>query len=109
MKRNDVQLGTPFVDYTDTKSNIEALPSMRLGAHAVATDNPTAPFGVYTGAGWHWYSTGSVGAGGGGAFQRNLTSNLSLSDGESLVVSGYINQGAYDIILAGDSVIHLIG
>lgn len=59
--KNDKQQGTPFVDFTDTKSNIEAIQNIRIGAHAVATDNPTAPFGVYTGAGWHWYATGSVG------------------------------------------------
>lgn len=111
MIKNDKQQGTPFVDYTDTKANIESLPNMRFGAHAVATDNPTAPFGLYTGAGgWLWYSTGSVGGGSGSPiFQRNLTANLSEADGESLVVSGYVNQGSYDIILAGDSVLHLIG
>lgn len=54
MISNDKQMGTPFVDYTDTKANIEAIPSPRFGAHAVATDNPTAPFGVYIGIGWLW-------------------------------------------------------
>lgn len=62
MIKNDQQLGTPFVNYTDTKSGIEALSGVRVGATAVSTDNPTAPFGVYTLNGWHWYSTGSAGS-----------------------------------------------
>ena len=36
-------------------------------------------------------------------FQRNLTADLSLADGEAVVTAGYINAGAYNITLAGDS------
>lgn len=61
MIKNDKQQGTPFVDYTDTLANILALTNVSIGAHAVATNNPTAPFGVYTSGGWHFYTTGSSG------------------------------------------------
>jgi hypothetical protein len=30
------------------------------GATAYATDNPTAPFGIYTSGGWQWYATGTT-------------------------------------------------
>lgn len=45
-----------------------------------------------------------------GAFQRNLTSDLILHDGESLVVAGYINTNGYDIIMpdGGDVEIAII-
>lgn len=89
MRKDDKQLGTPFVDYTDTKANIEALPSIRLGAHAVATDHPTAPFGVYTGAGWHWYSTGSVG----GTTNHNSLTGLQGGTGSQYYHLGYNEWG----------------
>lgn len=47
-------------------------------------------------------------SGGGGAFQRNLTSNLLMVDGESLVLVGYINPGAFEITLLGDSEIEVL-
>lgn len=54
-------------------------------------------------------NTGSGSSGGGGAFQRVLSLSLSLDNGECLVVSGYINQGSHDIVLDGDSALHIIG
>jgi len=40
---------------------------------------------------------------GGGAFQRVLTDDLSLVDGECLVVTGYIDPGAYEVDCEGDA------
>jgi hypothetical protein len=58
MKKNDTQLGTPAVQYTDTKANIEALTGIAEGAIAYATDSNE--LGSYDGAAWTW------GGGGGG-------------------------------------------
>lgn len=52
------------------------------------------------------YNVNGVPVGGGSAgavFQRNLTADLTLNDGESLVVAGYINPGDYEIFLLGDA------
>lgn len=89
MQKNDKQFGTPFVDYTDTKSNIEALPNMRIGAHAVAIDNPTAPFGVYVPGGWVWYATGSTG----GTSNHNSLSGLQGGTGSQYYHLGYNEWG----------------
>jgi hypothetical protein len=56
MRHNDKQYGTPFVEYTDTKANIEALTSILEGAHAYATD--TNQPGWYDGTIWNWGSGG---------------------------------------------------
>lgn len=62
MKRNDAQLGKPNRLYRDTKSRIESITGLVGGEEAFATDNPSAPFGIYNSVGgWHWYSTGSSG------------------------------------------------
>ncbi len=47
-------LGLPLVDYTDTKSNIEALPSLEAGMTAFASD--TGQFGYYDGTDWQWFN-----------------------------------------------------
>ena len=49
------------------------------------------------------FATISGGSSTGGAFQRKLTSNLTLADGECLVVAGYIQASGYSIELLGDS------
>jgi len=41
-------------------------------------------------------------------FQRNLTSNLTLADGECLVIAGYINPGVHTITLNGDSHLEIL-
>lgn len=41
-------------------------------------------------------------------FQRNLSATLTLSDGESLVTSEYVNAGTHDIILQGDSNLRIV-
>jgi len=53
---------------------------------------------------------GLFGGGGGGSviFQRNLTADLSLADGESLVVADYINYGNYAITFIGDAEVMLL-
>lgn len=52
MRKGDTQLGTPYVEYTNTKANIEALTGISEGATAYATD--TDRLGTYTGAAWKW-------------------------------------------------------
>lgn len=48
-------------------------------------------------------------AGGSSIFQRILTADLTLNNGESLVVAGYIDASAgYSIILNGDAELHLL-
>lgn len=61
MRLGDAQLGTPYIQYVDSKSNIEALTGMLVGATAVATDNPTAPLGAYNGSAWVWGGSGGGG------------------------------------------------
>jgi hypothetical protein len=45
---------------------------------------------------------------GGGAFQRNLAASLTLADGESLVIAGYINTATFSVILNGDSRLEIL-
>lgn len=42
------------------------------------------------------------------AFQRNLTKDLILEDGEALVTVGYINTGSHNIDLNGDADIYIL-
>lgn len=57
----------------------------------------------------NWHSESSSGGGGsGGAFQRILSANLTLANGESLVLSGYINIGSYILTLNGDSRLEIL-
>lgn len=42
------------------------------------------------------------------AFQRNLANDLSLLDGECLIVLDYINAGAYNITLSGDAHLRIL-
>lgn len=44
----------------------------------------------------------------GTAFQRNLTANLTLADGKSLVVSDYLNPDAFTLTLNGDATITIL-
>lgn len=53
MKRNDIQTGSPFVDYKDTKANIEAIASPVLGMRATQTDAPYEQ-AYYNGSAWIW-------------------------------------------------------
>lgn len=43
------------------------------------------------------------GSGTGGAFQRVLAADLTLADGECLVITGYIDPGAYEVDCQGDA------
>lgn len=45
---------------------------------------------------------------GNGAVQRILAKNLTLANGESLVVHGYINLNGKTLTLNGDSVVHIL-
>lgn len=45
---------------------------------------------------------------GGTAFQRVLSSDLTLADGECLVLSGYIDDGGFTITTDGDSVLEVL-
>lgn len=47
------------------------------------------------------------GGGGGGAFQRVLTSDLTLADGECLIVVNYLDVGAHLLTLNGDSILEV--
>jgi len=59
MRKNDRQLGTPSLEYTDTKANIEALTGIAEGAVAYASD--TDELGTYDGSVWTWGSGGGMG------------------------------------------------
>jgi hypothetical protein len=88
MQNNDRQVGTPFVEYSNTKSAIEALSGISVGATAFATD--TNQYGYRGNAGWQWINpTGTTSGGGGHTIQRNGTP---LTDRASLnfVGPGYI-------------------
>jgi len=54
MRKGDVQLGYPNTLYANTQAAIEALTGVPEGAVAYATDQPTLPFGAYTGGAWQW-------------------------------------------------------
>ena len=43
-----------------------------------------------------------------GGFQRNLSRNITLVDGKSLVVSEYINLNSYILDLQGDAALHIL-
>ena len=45
---------------------------------------------------------------GNGSFQRKLSASVTLADGESVVVSNYIDTGAFDLQLDGDSVVEIL-
>jgi len=64
MRDGDTQVGTPQVLYKNTKTAIEALTGIAEGAVAYATNNPSAPLGLYNGATWDWYFISLGGAGG---------------------------------------------
>lgn len=102
MKKGDKSL-TPDIAYTDTKANILAYPNPIEGMHAVATD--TNESGIYSSAAWHW---GSGGGGTGGAFQRVLSSALTLANGESLVIADYIDLSSYSLALDGDATLEIL-
>jgi len=106
MIRNGQVYGRPLVDYRDTQSNIEALTGLVGGESAYATD--TGKTGYYNAilAEWVWEATG--GGGSGGAFQRVLSSDLTLADGECLVVAGYIDDNGYDITMNGDAELEIL-
>lgn len=52
MRKGDTQLATPYVEYTDTKTNIEAMTGIGEGAIAYASD--TDELGTYNGSAWTW-------------------------------------------------------
>lgn len=103
MIKNDRVYGVPLTQYKDTKSNIEALSGIPEGAIAYATDSNE--FGSYDGTTWTW---GQGGSGAGGPFQRNLSADLALSDGQCLVITGYIDLASYSITLNGDAVLEIL-
>lgn len=47
-------------------------------------------------------------SGGGAAFQRNLAANLTLADGESLVIIDYLNSQTFDLQMDGDSALQIL-
>jgi hypothetical protein len=99
MKTQDVAM-TPQIAFTGTKATIEAWTSALEGMEAIATD--TAERGAYIGSAWVWSALDASG-GASAIFQRNLTANFALADGEAFITAGYINAGSYDITLSGDS------
>ncbi len=101
MRKGDIQLGRPHLPYRNTKATIEALTGLIGGEVAHATD--TGENGYYDNVASAWVWGGGGGTSSGGVFQRVLSSNLTLSDGECLVVSGYIDDGGFDIIFNGDA------
>jgi hypothetical protein len=56
MIHNDKQLGKPFVEYTATQAEIEALTGIEAGSTAFATDLEQP--GWYSGTAWVWGSSG---------------------------------------------------
>lgn len=86
------------------KADLSALSGLEDGTIGFAQD--TGELGTYsTLTGWSWYVTSSVSS---QAFQRNLSSNLSLSNGESLVTTEYMNAANYTISLIGDSNLRIL-
>jgi hypothetical protein len=85
----------------------------------VTPDGTTTPILAFTihnngdveiGAGKNYLIDGvPVGGGGsGGAFQRNLAADLTLADGESLVVAGYINGNGHTLTVEGDAALRIL-
>lgn len=101
MKKSDTQLGSPAIGYIGLKADIEALTTLAEGMEAIATD--TEERGAYIGAVWIWSALDASGGGASAIFQRNLTEDFALADGEAFVTAGYINAGAYNITLSGDA------
>lgn len=60
MRHGDTQLAIPYISFTGTRASIESINSPVVGMTAVATDNPTAPHGVYNGSIWVWKNDGVV-------------------------------------------------
>lgn len=101
MKRNDTAQ-TPQIAYYDSKANIEAWPNPTDGMEAIASD--TNEKGTRLSGVWYWTNPTEATA----KFQRNLTNDLVLRDGECLVISGYIETGEHSIVLEGDSVLEIL-
>ena len=106
MIRNGKVIGFPLIHYRDTQANIEALTGVIGGETAHATD--TGENGYYDEVAAAWVWGGGGGAGSGGAFQRVLTEDLTLADGESLVIAEYLNLGDYNLTLNGDAALHIL-
>ena len=62
-------------------------------------DNDVLTYDTATGT---WKPEASAG-GGGGAFQRVLSANLTLADGECVILKSYIDLNDYDLTLEGDA------
>ena len=58
MIKNDAQYGRPFVDFTDTKSNIEALTGLVGGETAYAVDAGESGHYDFVNSIWVWNSRG---------------------------------------------------
>lgn len=107
MRRGDKQVGFPYKPYENTKANIEALTGLTGGEVAHATDTGENGYYDEVAVSWVW-GGGSVVGGGGGVFQRVLSSNLTIADGECLVVTGYIDDGGFDITFEGDAELEVL-
>jgi hypothetical protein len=57
MRTSDIQVGMPYVEYTNTQAAIEALAGVAEGAVAVASDANL--LGYYDGTAWIWQSKGT--------------------------------------------------
>lgn len=107
MIRNGKIIGKPIVHFRDTKANIEALTGLVGGEEAHATDTGENGYYDEVATAWVW-GGGSVIGGGGGVFQRVLSSDLTIDDGECLVVTGYIDDGGFDITFEGDAELEVL-
>ena len=105
MKVRDKAL-TPQIAYYATKAVVEAIANPEFGMEAISTD--TLEKGTYNGTIWEWADLAGGGVSSGGAYQRNLTANLSLSDGECLVLTGYLNLNTYTLQLSGDAELRIL-
>lgn len=94
---------TPAIDFTATKYIIENFLNPVVGMRAVTTD--TQESGFYDGSQWVWGSSGGTSK---GTFQRNLSANLTLVDGECLTIVEYINVGSYELTINGDAEIRIL-
>jgi len=54
VRKNDTQLGRPFIDFRDTKTNVEALTGLIGGEQAHATDTGKNGYYDAVGATWVW-------------------------------------------------------
>lgn len=100
MIKNDKQLGTPFIDYTDNKADIEAIQGLVGGETAYSLEGQWGYYNYVTGA-WVWITNAG---GGGGSLPTLSPDRVVVTDpsGNIVVVNGLRYDTATGALVVGD-------